>query len=1108
MCWLRDVTTQEMYETALEACLNEQDGTGQSWEQSGVAELLLHLKSELRLSDCMDCLARAHVLLLRTGRLSELERRIRGGCRAARREQEVLTEVQRIRALLNASGCGASAGDGVISWGAKEEKSFYEKVMRDVCGFCRDAIEDYHDYIETGANQVWESMARLLATCEQPQNAAYTEDGSDGGHGGDGGMAPPPVISGASDFDDTTEQQQQQQEEDDGRGFLDPDDSDDQSAVAAVATQCIAAGVRRLYLESEHIAAADFDSDPSFGELGAIADAVAAQLADEAKHSAPFFAEVHPSALRSIAEVLAESIRAHYRKCCIAEEDSARRYARIVSAADGDAEGGGNADGELDAGSDASPRLPAGGSTSDAELPSLLTLSPDVVRCIHCLHALDEQLVACGLPAEETLLGFKGSNGGSGGSSTPAQYNGGSAAMVLEENRFPGLVEAWLDEKRLQFDNFVGRCIELEEECHWAPVLESEAAVVYESSSVLDLFKLFSQAVDSFLDMELPPWETSFLSLLEHIVGAAIAYANRLHESCLWLVQQAAPPARPRLKRPSRDERIEGSRGSSVASLAAGALRLATAGGIALPKGSGADGGSEADAAEANLQSVVTRLNNVDYGARQFKSLWSRLAQKWSAVASRGGIAAVPPGRAAGAEEPQEESRSAFVGMSPHGSRRLDAMLGGMENSYRTTADELASAVARMVTYGEHSAVRAAMLDSLYMQGDVLADCRVDDQLCALIEETLLGEAVLSTSLSPTLLPQLARELRSSVLGCYDRILLDGGAGRVFAASDSTLLKEDYLSLLATFAQLQAESEEIASKEMAEISGGSDGSASGLQGRTSGDGRRDEQLRKAVGRGGLDACVCSRRVECQHALSTSGSQGGGAAAPAATVFCADCGCTLYCAACSAALHVGGYACHTPWSFGETREQARSHALMELLATSSAALVVRLREMYAAGPTGSGSGSGHAQQQQLGAVDGSDLARILAHRDDEDALKYMRETVLNFDSAAGGAWDPTGGAAAAAAAGPSANASPSGGGGGVTAPLTPPGGNWRGSSPAGAAGTAGETAGQQQQQTGGGGGGGGMLGRRGSAGSAMTWSPGSVGSLFERVQGDVSRAMRR
>ena len=572
---------------------------------------------------------------------------------------------------------------------------------------------------------------------------------------------------------------------------------------------------------------------------------------------------------------------------------------------------------------------------------------------------------------------------------------------------------------------------------------------------MLDLFALLSQAVDSFLEMELPPWETAFLSLLEHVVGAAIAYANRLHESCLRLVQQAAPPPRPRLKRPSRDERPGAARGG-VSVLAASALRLASAGGIALPRSTP---DALEDTAAENLRSVVTRLNNVDYGARQFKTLWLRVARKWSASATKGDRAAL----SSNGTSPE------FLGMSPHGSRRLDAMLGGMENSYRTTADELAAAVARMITYGEHSPIRGAMLDTLYMHGETLGESdRVDAVLCALIEETVVGEdSVLTKCLSPVLLPQLSREVRLSTLSCFERILLDGGAGRIFAPSDSPLLKEDYLSLLATFAQLQAEAEEIAMES--ETQSGTHSNPVRSHGAGSGSGsNREEDLRRVLGRVGLDACVCSRRVDCHRVTDHSSGSAQSLATPA-TVFCADCGSAVFCAACSAALHVGGYADHRPWTFGDQLEQARAHAVLELMSTPSAALISRLQHETSQRGTASSTGQTrsygkHQSSYQQQIVYPTDIARVLAHRDDADALAYMRKIVPNYDTS-GGFLDP-------AMLGSAAAAPPTG------QPAAP-------STPAFAA--------EQDQQ-----------GERGSAGSVLSWSPGSVGSLL----GDVGRAMRR
>lgn len=387
---------------------------------------------------------------------------------------------------------------------------------------------------------------------------------------------------------------------------------------------------------------------------------------------------------------------------------------------------------------------------------------------------------------------------------------------------------------------------------------------------------------------------------------------------------------------------------------------------------------------------------------------------------------------------------------------------------------DLATAVARMITYGEHSPIRVAMFDSLYMQGETLAESNcVDAVLCALIEETVVGEeGVLTKGLSPTLLPQLTREVRVSILSCYERILLDGGAGRIFTSDDSTLLKDDYFSLLATFAQLQAEAEEIAIESESESRNHSAPNGS------HGGGNREEELRKAVEHRGLDACVCSRRVECQRVTDHRSDSPRELATPA-TVFCPECGCALFCAACSAALHVGRYADHTPWTFGEQLEQSRAHALLQLMSMSSSALISLVQlETSQAKPQQSGA-SGSTQAGRFGkqqphppkAIYPVDIARVLAHRDDAEALAYMRTAVANYDTS-GGVWGPDLGADGATTPATAMNVPPPGL---SAAPSTPPGPTEQG-----------------------------QHGRRGSAGSVLSWSPGSVGSLL----GDVGRAIRR
>lgn len=799
------------------------------------------------------------MLLKRCRRLSELEQRVRGGCREARRQPEVLAEVGQLRELLAEPGAGDDAGP-LSGWAEHEAAAYGQKVRRDAAGFCRDVLENYHAFVEADgeAGAVWASLLRLLLQCEGGTAGAGAEPEDSGST-----VAAPPVVGGSA------------------AGLAVPAVEDGQASSAhegreltAVATQCICAGVRKLY------AAQTEGYDKSIGELGEIATAATEQLAHEADYSAPFFGALlpggsQPQVLRSIAAVLATVVREDYGACAISE------------LLEGESES-------------------ADGQTVEEDGPTL-RLGPEVARCISSLSALDEELVAAGLPPEETLLGYRCQDGAKDGAEKDQEER--------RSNRFLLLVESWVEEQRDEFEGFLERCVAMEEECGWSPMLED----IHESASVRDLFTLFSQTVDFFLEMDLP-WEDSFLSLLEHIVGAAIKYANILYTSCAGLFP--APPPHPRLKRPSRGN--DAGRGAAV--LVAGARRLA---------GGGGGGGGSGD--DTELNSVIVRLNNVQYASQEFEILWSRLTEKWSEV---DGV----------------QSAGSGAALSAHGKRRLDAMLGGMENSYRTTAADLTAALGAMLTYGTGApyTIRGALLDSLYL-GSATASARLDDSLCAAIEEAMLER--LAPVASPSLLPQLLRELRGAVLRCYERVLLHGGASRVFALEDAAILKEDYVALLATFASLK---QELMDAEDFRVGSSSRRKA------------REQLLLEAVekGGGGLDACVCSR---CASPI-------------AATIFCCDCGSALYCAPCSKEVHTGGWAEHDTWKFGDAREQGRAHGLLQLFSTDSDSLVRQLTEI---------TNAPAAAPAARGFVDASDIASVLAHRDDDTAISYLKQHVDDY-----------------------------------------------------------------------------------------------------------------
>lgn len=134
-------------------------------------------------------------------------------------------------------------------------------------------------------------------------------------------------------------------------------------------------------------------------------------------------------------------------------------------------------------------------------------LSDDVVKCMASLRDFDTLLEHHGLKFSSTTL------------------EPGTCAPTMQA--FSGLVCGWIEDQRKKFDECLKRCVAMEEECGWRPAL----GTVCHSTSVLDLFSLFTQTVDHFIGMDFV-WEECFVSLVEHIVESAINYANMVYTSC------------------------------------------------------------------------------------------------------------------------------------------------------------------------------------------------------------------------------------------------------------------------------------------------------------------------------------------------------------------------------------------------------------------------------------------------------------------------------------------------------------------------------------------------------------------------------------------------
>lgn len=173
-------------------------------------------------------------------------------------------------------------------------------------------------------------------------------------------------------------------------------------------------------------------------------------------------------------------------------------------------------------------------------------------------------------------------------------------------------------------------------------------------------------------------------------------------------------------------------------------------------------------------------------------------------------------------------------------------------------------------------------------------------------------------------------------IAAFERALLDGGAGRTLSPADAGPVKRDYMLLLALLAEL----------------------------------RVGEPPPPVLAAADLSECRCNR---CSQDW--------------ATVCCRDCATehALLCRECSLEIHQGRWASHDTLEFADSPTQARMHSIITLLETSSDVLAARCGN-----PTSSNDVATHVATHV-------DVVRVLAHRQDEHAVRCMRATVPDYDS---------------------------------------------------------------------------------------------------------------
>ena len=252
-------------------------------------------------------------------------------------------------------------------------------------------------------------------------------------------------------------------------------------------------------------------------------------------------------------------------------------------------------------------------------------------------------------------------------------------------------------------------------------------------------------------------------------------------------------------------------------------------------------------------------------------------------------------------------------------------------------------AVGSMVVYG---CLHASMIQRLYVPSP--AEWRIDAVLRGPDAGAASGDdggGGLRVVLQP-LLELLEDELRDTVLAevrvstlqAFERVLFDGGPQRLFTTADAAIFKDDYMAIVAYFTELRMS----------------------LRGS-----------RFDIRHLDFDQCRCAR---CSEKF--------------ATVFCKDCEEGLFCSSCSKEMHQGKWSKHELVDFIDRKSQDHMHKLMPLFTTSSAQLVGRLRALK--DQVGSQIAAAAAQSGVDAGFTTTNIVRVLAHRDDDEALKFLRK----------------------------------------------------------------------------------------------------------------------
>eukprot|EP01050_Picozoa_sp_SAG11_P000475 SAG11_NODE_14_length_26344_cov_14.209411_13_plen_1135_part_00 len=167
------------------------------------------------------------------------------------------------------------------------------------------------------------------------------------------------------------------------------------------------------------------------------------------------------------------------------------------------------------------------------------------------------------------------------------------------------------------------------------------------------------------------------------------------------------------------------------------------------------------------LEGVCCRLHNLQGFSREVEQLQTQLRSAWARENSRTQLAA-------------------------EGRKRLDHLLSSVCRLFMTTHAQLLELLASKAVYGD---LRTIFIDALYIpcaQGHRFAHIRSE-------LEKIIG--IIQDSVPPALVCEVIREVRQVFLCGFERVLLNGGPNRVFDIDDYPFIQQDYIQVLAFFAQ-------------------------------------------------------------------------------------------------------------------------------------------------------------------------------------------------------------------------------------------------------------------------------------------------------------------